>query len=272
MKILKYWTNEEFEISTHKYHLSERKNSIWRESGSERSGKCTYTYNELGFRGDSIHKEGFKIMSLGCSHTEGVGVHDYETWPSQFTKLVSNGVNMNFGTGGRSNDFMVRCLLSYYDLIKPDLVLIMYTYSTRKEIYTNDGGVEPYMATSVWGYLEETEDGRLIQKNLLEIQNNNEDFINWYKNHQLIKLFLESKKCNFIWNGSLIHSNYKDEFRYDGDFLLNVLDKAVDNRHCGPLHLKNYATKLHDHINNNFPNFLLNDKTKLNIKNSSKLI
>jgi hypothetical protein len=30
--------------------------------------------------------------------------------------------------------------------------------------------------------------------------------------------------------------------------------------------LKNYATKLHNHINNNFPDFLLNDKTKLNIK------
>lgn len=266
MKILKYWTAEEFEVSSFKWNLSKRKNSIWNQSGSDTTGKCTYTYNELGFRGDSIKKDGFKIMSLGCSHTEGVGVNDDETWPAQFTKLVPNGVNFNFGTGGRSGDFVVRCLLSYYDLIKPDLVLILYPPINRKEIYTADGGVEPYMATSAWGYMEETEEGRLIQKNLLEIQNTNQDFVNWYKNHQLIKLFLESKKCNFIWNGSLTQSPYKDEFRYDGDFFVNIIDKAVDGRHCGPKHYKNYATKLYDHINNNFTHFLMNDKTKLKIK------
>ena len=147
----------------------------------------------------------------------------------------------------------------------------MYTESHRREFYTNEGGIEPFHHKS-WGYFKETETGVNEHNAHLTLLNKSNNFMNWYKNHQLIKLFLESKKCNFIWNGSLIHSNYKDEFRYDGDFLLNVLDKAVDNRHCGPLHLKNYATKLHDHINNNFPNFLLNDKTKLNIKNSSKLI
>jgi hypothetical protein len=203
---------------------------------------------------------------LGCSHTEGVGVNDDETWPAQFAKLVPNGVNMNFGTGGRSGDFVVRCLMSYYDLIKPDLVLILYPDISRKEIYTIEDGVEPYMPTAAWGYMEETENGKLINKNLFEIQNNNHDFINWYKNHQLIKLFLESKKCNFIWNGSLIQSAYKDEFRYDADFFTNIIDKGADGRHTGPIHQKNYAIKLHDHINKNFPHFLLSDKTKLNIK------
>jgi hypothetical protein len=263
MKILKYWTNEEFEISTHKYHLSERKNSIWRESGSERSGKCTYTYNELGFRGDSIKKDGFKVMSLGCSHTEGVGVNNDETWPAQFAKLIPNGVNMNFGTGGRSGDFVVRCLFSYYDLIKPDLVLIFYPEIVRREIYTKDGGVEPYMPTSAWGFTEETIEGMNTQKLKIELQNDNEDFINWYKNHQLIKLFLESKKCNFIWNGSLIRSSYKDEFRYDGDFFLNVLDKAVDNKHCGPMHLKNYALNLHNFIQKNYPTYIDNQTNNI---------
>jgi hypothetical protein len=266
MKILKYWTAGEFEVSSYKWNLAKRKNSIWKESGSDKTRKCTYTYNELGFRGDSIKMDGFKIMSLGCSHTEGVGVNDDETWPARFTKLVPNGVNMNFGTGGRSGDFVVRCLLSYYNLIKPDLVLIFYPDISRKDIYTIEGGVEPYMPSSAWGYMEETENGRLIQKNLLEIQNNNNDFANWYKNHLLIKLFLESKKCNFIWNGSLIQSPYKDEFRYDGDFFTNIIDKGVDDRHTGPNHLKNYSTKLYDHINTKFPHFLLSDKTQLNFK------
>jgi lysophospholipase L1-like esterase len=82
-----------------------------------------------------------KIMSIGDSNTEGVGVNNDETWPSQFSKLITNGVDHNFGMGGRSNDFIARCLITYYDLIKPDLVLIMYTSPQRRELYTKDGGI-----------------------------------------------------------------------------------------------------------------------------------
>lgn len=262
MKVLNYWTSDGFEISSYKYHLAERVNNTYKTSGNDNTKLCDYTYNELGFRGESINKQGFKIMSLGCSHTEGVGVNNDETWPAQFAKLIPNGVDMNFGTGGRSGDFVVRCLFSYYDLIKPDLVLIFYPDTIRREIYTQDGGVEPYMPTSTWGYMEETEEGRKIQQLQIELQNNNNDFINWYKNHQLIKLFLESKKCNFIWNGSLTNSNYKDAFRYDGDFFLNIIDRGVDNKHCGPKHLKNYALNLYNYIQTNFSEFLISDKTK----------
>ena len=100
-----------------------------------------------------MKKKGFKIMSIGCSFTEGIGVNDTETWPHQFTNLIPNAVDMNFGTGGRSNDFVARCLLTYYDLIKPDLVLIMYTNPQRREIYTKDNGVEPFMPTASWGWM-----------------------------------------------------------------------------------------------------------------------
>ena len=119
---MKYWTPDTFEISSFKNGLNERVNQTYKGSGSDITGNCTYTYNELGFRGDSIKKEGFKVMALGCSHTEGVGVNNDETWPAQFAKLIPNGVNINFGTGGRSGDFVVRCLFSYYDLIKPDSI------------------------------------------------------------------------------------------------------------------------------------------------------
>ena len=201
MKPLQYWNPKGFEISSFQFKLDERKNQTHRTSGSDNTGLCLYSYNELGFRGDSIKKEGFKIMSLGCSFTEGVGVNNNETWSAQFTKLIPNGVDMNFGTGGRSSDYIVRCLLTYFDLIKPDLVLIMYPHTFRREIYTSDNGIEPFMPTHSWGFLKETEEGVKIQNNLIEIQNENEDFINWYKNHLLITYFLKDKKCNWLWNG-----------------------------------------------------------------------
>lgn len=253
---LKYWTPEGFEISSYKWNLSEKVNQSYDTSGSDQTRLCTYTYNELGFRGDSIHKEGFKIMCIGDSNTEGVGVNNDETWPAQFSKLVDNGVNHNFGMGGRSNDFIARCLITYYDLIKPDLVLIMYTSPQRRELYTKDGGLEPFMITSQWGYTKETEDGRELQNSLVAIQNDYEDFMNWYKNHLLIKYFLESKKCNWLWNGWMgIPPAYTEYNRFDGDYG-DFVDDAVDDIHAGPIHNKTYAKVLLSHIYSNFKGYL----------------
>lgn len=253
---LKYWTPEGFEISSHKWNLSEKVNQSYDTSGSDQTRLCKYTYNELGFRGDSIYKEGFKIMCIGDSNTEGVGVNNDETWPSQFCKLIPNAVNHNFGMGGRSNDYISRCLISYYDLIKPDLVLIMYTSPQRREFYTKEGGIEPFMVTSQWGYTKETDDGQELQNHLSSIQNNNEDFMNWYKNHLLIKFFLESKKCNWLWNGWFeVPSIYEEFNRFDGLYG-KFIDNAVDSIHPGPNHNQIYAKNLINHIYTNFSSYV----------------
>jgi hypothetical protein len=256
MNPLEYWKPETFEISSYQFKLSERKGKSHNTSGSDNTELCTYTYNELGFRGDSINKEGFKIMSLGCSLTEGVGVNNEDTWPAHLKKLIPNAVNLNFGTGGRSNDFISRCLITYYDTVKPDLVLIMYPSLMRREIYTKDGGIEPFMPTTSWGYLNETKEGQKTQESLTYLQNNNEDIINWFKNHQLIKYFLESKKCNWIWNGGELPVEYFEDNRFDGDYN-KFIDLGVDGKHPGPLHNKKYASGLLNFIETKFPTYLI---------------
>jgi hypothetical protein len=255
MKPLNFWTTDGFDITSYKWKLEHRINQTQFTSGGNGIGYCKYTYNELGFRGDSIHKNGFKVMSIGCSLTEGSGVNDSETWPHQFCKHIPNSVDNNFGVCIMSNDYISRCLLTYYDLIKPDLVLIMYTFPHRREVFTEDGGIEPFMATSALDYFVETEDGKTIQKLLTELQNDNEDLINWYKNHQLIKYFLESKKCNWLWNGSFLNTDYTDKLRFDGEYK-NYLDLGVDKRHPGPRHNYEYSIRLFKYIRNNFKNYL----------------
>jgi len=256
MKALEYWNPEGFEISSYKYSLRERVTQTYKTSGSDDTQLCTYTYNELGFRGDSIKKKGFKVMSLGCSITEGVGVNDNETWPAQFCSHIENGVNLNFGTGGRSNDFICRCLMSYYDLIKPDLVLIMYTFPHRREIYTEDGGIEPYMPTKVWGKLLETNEGHIIQNSLDILQNDNSDFINWYKNHMLIKLFLESKKCNWMWDGKNLKTDYTEFNRFTALDKFKTINLGSDDLHPGNQHHAYYSEILFEYISMKFPTYL----------------
>jgi hypothetical protein len=258
MNPLKYWKPQTFEIASHQFKFKEMINKTYDTIATDQSGLCKYSYNELGFRGDSIKKDGFKVMSIGCSNTIGVGVNDDETWSSQFCKLITNGVDMNFGMPGRSSDYVSRCLLTFFDSIKPNLVLIMYPNPVRREFYTKNNHIVPFMPTNSWGYLKETEDGVSIQKNLIEIQNDNEDFVNWYKNHLLVTYFLKQKNCNWIWNGyNGITKEYHEFNRFDGDFgNPRYIDYGADGKHPGPKHNKIYAQNLFQYINFKFPEYL----------------
>ena len=246
MDSLKYWNIKDFEIASFKFNLSDRVNNTYNTSGSDNTGKCTYTYNELGFRGDTPSKNGFKVMSIGCSITEGVGVNDFETWPHQLCKLIPNAVDLNFGCGGRSNDYISRCLLSFYEYVQPDLVLIMYTEPHRREFYTSDGGIEPFYYNP-WGYFSEDDNGKLEHNSLLNISNTNNDFQNWYKNHLLISNFLQTKKSKWLWNGWFIDNTYSDNNRFDGEFY-PFIDYGVDGSHPGPDTNKEYAKKIYNYL------------------------
>jgi len=251
MKALEFWKPDTFEISSYKYSLKDRINQTYNTSGSDNTGICTYTYNELGFRSDSIKKEGFKVMSIGCSLTEGVGINNNETWPAQFCSRIPNSVNLNFGVSGRSNDYISRCLISYCDEIKPDLVLILYTFKHRREIYTQSEKIEPYIPTVSWGWLEETEEGRNVQKIKEELQNDTDDFINWYKNHLLTTNYLENKKIPFIWNS--VDIDYIDDNRSIISYT-SFVDFGVDGSHPGRLHNNQYSNKLFDWVSMKYPN------------------
>ncbi len=261
MNPLKHFNKDTFVASTYLNGLENRKNK------TNIIGGCTYTYNELGFRADSISKDGFKIMTIGCSNTEGVGVDDKDTWPALLCSMIPNSVNVNLGHGGRSNDYISRTLLTFYDLFQPDLVIILYTNLHRREIYTEENGVEGFIPTHANGYFRNTPDGTRKQSMLFKLQNDNEDYINWYKNHQLIKLFLESKKCNWIWDGGeQIREYYVDSNILDCDYCNmtdetdnRLIDNGTDGVHPGPIHNFKYAEKLFNHIHTNFRNYLPTD-------------
>jgi lysophospholipase L1-like esterase len=253
MNPLKHFNKDTFVTSTYLNGLEKHKNQKIKVDG------CEYTYNELGFRADSIYKDGIKIMTIGCSNTEGVGVNDNDTWPALLCSMIPNSVNINLGHGGRSNDYISRTLLTFYDFFQPDLVIILYTNLHRREIYTEENGVEGFIPTHTNGYFRDTANGSRKQSMLFKLQNDNEDYINWYKNHQLIKLFLESKKCNWIWDGSeQIREYYVDSNILDCDYCNmtdetdnRLIDNGTDGVHPGPKHNLQYATELHNYIMHN---------------------
>jgi hypothetical protein len=250
MESLKYWNYDTFEIASYKWKLEERKGKKVIGNGSDK-GKCIYTFNEFGFRGDSYKTEGVRILSVGCSHTEGIGVNDSETWSHILSRKIVNGVDLNFGLSGRSNDYICRTILSWTERINPKIVLIMYTYPHRREYYSENGGVEPYHPTA-WGYFSEDIIGKDKHISITDIVNDEENFINWYKNHLLITYFLKSKNIPFVWNGTFLNTEYTDDNRFDGDY-----PKLTDNHsHATFEENSKYANKLYNYIKNKFTIFV----------------
>ncbi len=93
--LVNHW--EEWQEENYKRHWSYRN----RYTKDEILYKC----NTNGFRADDFVKtknsSKFKVMSLGCSFTYGIGVRNKETFP----QLISNhfdAVNWNLGVGGGS--------------------------------------------------------------------------------------------------------------------------------------------------------------------------
>lgn len=216
MKSLKFWNSEGFDIASYKWKLKERINKEMLGNASD-PGMCYYTFNELGFRGDSPKKKGLKVMSVGCGHTEGIGVNDRETWSHHLTRMIPDGVDFNLGISGRSNDYIARSILTWTDYLKPSVVLVMYTYPTSREIYTNEGNLEPYHPVP-WGYLNENLEGRKLWSNIVSSTSDEDNYINWLKNHLLISNYLKYKEIPFVWNGTFVKTKYTDENRFDGGY------------------------------------------------------
>lgn len=242
--MLKYWKPETFDVTSFKWNLDERKNKTYTTSGSDNTHENIYTYNSLGFRGDEFPFKDNKpvLMTVGCSHTEGVGVNDNETFSYHLSKLL-NYNHINFGFTGRSNDYICRTILTYTDLIKPTFIFVLYTDVHRMEYYTEDCGIEPYQHRS-WGWFSVNE----IQYNaMFNLSNKHNDFINWYKNHLLITYYLKSKGIRWMWGSTFLQTDYTDENKFNGS-IKPFIDYSTDGNHAGPLTHSNYATSIYNSI------------------------
>jgi len=123
---------------------------VWRDSDSEElynenlkkfgpewhyaKNNFSYTYNSLGYRGrelDSVDDGKFFIV-YGCSHTEGVGIADYERWGDLLESKVQLP-SLNFGRGAAGADLVhLNSLLFLKNSTKlPKFVAIQWPEITR---------------------------------------------------------------------------------------------------------------------------------------------
>ena len=91
-----------------------------------------YQVNSFGYR--TAEPETFDkkfILALGCSHTQGTGQHQYETWTCKLSKLLDISV-ANFGQGGAGADLIEHICYNWIkNYAQPTAVVVQWPNPMR---------------------------------------------------------------------------------------------------------------------------------------------
>lgn len=203
----------------------------------------SYKYNSQGFRSDEFESwEGHstRIVFAGCSHTEGIGLPIEDTWANIFHKKICNDLNQkipfwNIAAGGTGLDHLVRYLIHYGDLLRPNIIISLLPHVIRRERWDTDQ----------WGpwkqYVEKNSKSDVLYEKRYVIYQTE-------KNFSVLNLLLER------WNSTFLFYSYDDDYDFTNinfprikqyTFDHTVVDYARDNIHHGPNTQKNFAEKFY---------------------------
>ena len=240
----------------------------------DQSGTKLYTFNSLGFRGEELDLNAKKrIFACGCSMTFGEGLDLEETWPHRFKEKYANryGYNaeevnlLNFGEPGASNDQIVRTILPQCSVLRPDLLLIQFTYLGRTEYLSRSivAKVGPWVIDktgqeqdSVW--LRNLRDP---VKSYYAFYTNEWGFASAVKNILLVQSYCQAHAIRYLfwwvidrekerWKRSenpvcvALHSLVDLTYFCDISVDILELDRAADKIHPGPRAHKGIADEL----------------------------
>lgn len=198
------------------------------------SNKVYYKFNNYGFRCDDFvdcldHK--FRLLFVGGSTTEGMGLNVDDCWAKNFHQKVCENLQYdlpywNIAIASGSTDHIARYLYCVGDLIKPQVIVSWLPPIERRERYDSDFFLPGYD-------IENKIDTKIfIDERFIQYQTE--------KNFAFINFMLEKWNSIFLYRAS----QSDDEDKYDFGFknMINIKgipdinikdDFAHDGRHAG---------------------------------------
>ena len=153
----------------------------------------TYKLNEYGFRSDRFDYSDHRMVFLGCSFTEGIGLPLEETFSyliyTQIKKMIGKEFPYwNLGLGGCGLDSIIRCYYYFYKKLKPQVAIAFFP-SYRLEFFTHAWHSallkhDPYKIFSKNPFL--------LDKHVIEYSTE--------KNLAMLDLMLEQNKTLLVWD------------------------------------------------------------------------
>lgn len=129
-----------------------------------------YTLNNLNYRTNTnFDKEKPGLMSLGCSHTYGVGVRDNEAWPQRLADSL-NLPNWNLGCGAQSVDYCVWIARAFFNLGYIPKAVAVWWPELSRNITTTSGNVDNDVMSTI---ISRNEDINKVTQDIIPITASN---------------------------------------------------------------------------------------------------
>lgn len=187
-----------------------------------------YQFNSCGFRCEEFVESKIRIVFLGCSITEAIGIRSEQGWAYQILEIIRKDIGYeipywNLAMGGAGLDAIVRSYYCYYDMLKPHIVFA-YLPAYRREIFVPDSPGNVPIFTNVLDNILPKHEVLIDPRN---IQYENE------KNLALLDLMLRKHDTKMFWN-SWGQDQYPKDFHQRHGMSILWDRKGRDKSHPGP--------------------------------------
>ena len=199
----------------------------------------TYIYNEHGYRTNEFDLTSPKpnVLCLGCSHTEGIGIRNEDSWVYQLGQQFLDYNLYNLGFAGGSGDTVTRMLVNCCSVFLPKKVFILWPSKNRFETYSYEVTSPDYPTINF-------KLGENMTRDNMDMFNEIQLKANLDRNEALVDAYKQ------IYNFE-IYEIYADDLLTNHNFeSLRLLDPARDG-HFGPLQHKRIAEMFLQQMNAN---------------------
>lgn len=225
----------------------------------------TYTWNSMGYRCpefDIPKTNRPRVCIYGDSCMEGYGLSEKDMPSMQFARHWNdhfeneNPEIFNLAKAAASNDFISRVLYSTVSQLRPDLVVIYWTYVTRRELHAEDGNTLSFLKSWPIMSVPFPEQYHELLTSQQVLSNWRADADNFLRNYLLVKYFLQAHSIPYVWSleSHRWYENKQQYFdQYDHDRYINCglenyyLDFSRDQVHPGPKSIDVISKRLFDH-------------------------
>jgi len=178
-----------------------------------------YEFNSYGYRCPEFEINDFNVLSIGCSIIEGIGIHYEETCSYLLCKKLEEYMgksvsNWNLSCAGKSNDYISRVLLQSLNTLKPNLVIVHFTYITRLEWYVLDENTN-LKTKDIFLYTKNKKHNNPLNNLLSEFYTELDVYSNFFNNYQRVFSTLQALNINWLYshvlpnNSSFILPNHE---------------------------------------------------------------
>lgn len=194
-----------------------------------------YKINDHGFRCQNIDSSKDSLVFLGCSHTFGVGLPEYDTFASHVAEHF-NLTNFNLGVPGGSMDTCFRLGKYWIPAIRPKCVILAQPIDIRLEVIEDDE-IKQLNPSNIFD-MKHVKVGKDPRDNFVSRSSGSkyEDFyLSWTDNHSNCAL---NKEKNTLALEHICYQNDIPFLYFDYEELAKkhkpIQDYARDLMHYGP--------------------------------------